>query len=265
MKYAMFLGCKIPSKTPEYAIATRVVLGRLGVELIDLNFTCCGYPMRSRSRDAFVVSSARNLALAGRQGLNLLTPCQCCFGTLRHAQRFLSEDVTLRERVATALAGEGLDIADVERVSVEHLLPVLGREIGLEKLASAVTTHQNDTRIAAHYGCHALRPSGVTGFDNPVAPTLFEKLIAVTGATPVEWARRLDCCGEPVRESNPLLSQRMATSKVTSAVEAGADTLAVACPYCFTRLSPLESGLRTLFYPQLLGLAMGIAPADLGM
>jgi heterodisulfide reductase subunit B len=31
MKYALFLGCKIPSQLPAYEMSTRAVLGHLGV------------------------------------------------------------------------------------------------------------------------------------------------------------------------------------------------------------------------------------------
>ena len=108
MKYALFLGCKIPSRLPAYALSTRAVLTHLGVGLIDLEFDCCGYPARNFNRDAFVVAAIRNLALAERASLDVLTPCKCCFGTLRHAIRFLGEDAGLRSRVTLALAAEGL-------------------------------------------------------------------------------------------------------------------------------------------------------------
>ena len=204
MKYALFLGCKIPSRLPAYEASTRAVLGHLGVTLVDLEFNCCGYPARNVSRDAFVVAAARNLALAERAGLDVLTPCTCCFGTLRHAIRFLGEDAELRSRVTQALAAEGL--AWSGKTEVEHLLPVLARKVGVDALAAAVRAPRTGLRVAAQYGCHALRPSNVARFDNPMAPTIFETLIRATGATPVDWPRRLDCCGDPLHEANAPLS-----------------------------------------------------------
>ncbi len=267
MKYALFLGCKIPSKVPAYEAATRAVLARLGVGLHDLPFDCCGYPVRGLDRDSSVVMAARNLALAHRAGLDVLTPCKCCFGNLRHAQRCLDEDADLRERVASALSAEGLALPTGTRV--EHLLPVLGREVGLDTLSAAVVAPRAGLRVAAHYGCHALRPSVVTRFDNPMAPTLFEDLVRATGATAVDWPRRLECCGEPLHESNPTLSTRIAQGKVSDARESGADLLVTACPYCHMRFSSIQAGLDDplplMLYPQLLGLAMGIPPPSLGL
>jgi heterodisulfide reductase subunit B len=268
MKYALFLGCKIPAALPAYEMSTRAVLGRLGVTLVDLPFNCCGNPVRSVDREAFVVAAARNLALAGRAGLDVLTPCKCCFGSLRHAQRFLDEDPALRQRVQAFLAREGLSLPTT--VVVEHLLPVLARGVGLDAITAAVTAPRTGLRVAAHYGCHALRPSDVTRFDHPLAPTLFEDLVRATGATAVEWPRRLDCCGDPIHDANAPLADRLTQAKVDDARESGAEVLATACPYCHLRFTESQAGgarapLATMLYPQLLGLAMGLAPRTLGL
>ena len=136
MKYALFLGCKIPSGLPAYETSTRAVLGHLGVELVDLEFQCCGYPARNYDRDAFVVAATRNLALAERHALDVLTPCMCCFGTLRQAIRMMNEDAPLRTRVSRSLADDGL--AWSGRTRVQHVLPLLAREIGVDALKAAV-------------------------------------------------------------------------------------------------------------------------------
>ena len=268
MKYALFLGCKIPSRLPAYEASTRAVLGHLGITLVDLAFNCCGYPARNVSRDAFVVAAARNLALAERAGLDLLTPCTCCFGTLRHAIRFLGEDAALRARVAQTLAAEGL--AWSGKIEVEHLLAVLARKVGVDTLAAAVRAPRTGLRVAAQYGCHALRPSDVTGMDNPMAPTLFETLIRATGATPVDWPRRLDCCGDPLHEANAALSGSMTQAKIADALESGAQAMCTACPHCHLRFDAAQAGaadpaIRVLLYTQLLGLALGLPGKSLGL
>ena len=261
MKYALFLGCKIPSKLPAYEVSMRAVLAHLGVALVDLEFNCCGYPARSYSRDAFVVASIRNLALAERAGLDVLTPCTCCFGSLRHAIRFLGEDAQLRARVTRALAAENLAWSGT--TEVEHLLPLLARKVGVDKLAAAVRLPRTGLRVAAQYGCHALRPSDVSRIDTPMAPTMFETLISVTGATPVDWPLRLDCCGDPLHEANAALSADMTRAKIADARESGAEVICTACPHCHLRFDAVQAGaadpsLRTLLYTQLLGQAMGL-------
>lgn len=268
MKYALFLGCKIPAQLPAYEASTRAVLAHLGVTLVDLEFSCCGYPARNFSRDAFVVAAAHNLALAERAGLDVLTPCACCFGTLRHASRFLSEDAELRACVSEALAAEGLAWSGTARV--EQLLSVLARKIGVDTLAAAVRTPRTGLRVAAQYGCHALRPSNVARFDNPMAPTVFETLIGATGATAVDWPRRLDCCGDPLHQANTPLSEGMTRGKIADALESGAEVMCTACPHCHLRFEAVQAGrsdpaIRTLLYTQLLGLAMGLPAKSLGL
>ncbi|MBE0624370.1 MAG: CoB--CoM heterodisulfide reductase iron-sulfur subunit B family protein [Burkholderiales bacterium] len=268
MKYALFLGCKIPSRLPAYELSARAVLGRLGVTLVDLEFDCCGYPARNVSRDAFVLSAARNLALAERAGLDVLAPCTCCFGTLRHAIRFLHEDAELRLRVKQALAAERLTWSG--NTAVEHLLPLLAREIGADTLAAAVCAPRTGLRVAAQYGCHALRPSNVARMDNPMAPTIFETLIRATGATPVDWPRRLDCCGDPLHEANGPLAASMTRGKISDALESGAQAICTVCPHCHLRFDAVPAGaadpaIPVLLYTQLLGLALGLSAKSLGL
>jgi len=271
MKYALFLGCKIPSQLPAYAASTRAVLQHLGVTLLDLDFNCCGYPARSVSRDAFVLAATRNLALAERAGLNLLTPCACCFGTLRHAITFLEEDAALRARTTQALATEGLTWSGT--TAVEHVLPVLARVIGVDALAQAVREPRTGLRVAAQYGCHTLRPSNVARFDNPLAPTIFEDLIRLTGATPIDWPRKLDCCGDPLHEANTPLSEHITRIKIADALASGAEVMCTACPHCHLRFDgaqtlpadTADTSIRTLLYTQLLGLALGLPAKSLGL
>jgi heterodisulfide reductase subunit B len=268
MKYALFLGCKIPSRLPAYAASTRAVLEHLGVTLVGLEFNCCGYPERDVSRDAFVLSAARNLALVERAGLNLLTPCACCFGTLRQAISFLDEDPSLRSRVTQALAAE--DLAWSGKVQVEHILPLLAQVIGEDALAAAVRAPRAGLQVAAQYGCHTLRPGNVARFDNPMAPTAFETLIRLTGATPIDWPRRLDCCGDPLHGANTPLSMNITRAKIADAQASGAQVLCTACPHCHLRFDGVQADMadptiRPLLVTQLLGIAMGLSEGCLGL
>jgi heterodisulfide reductase subunit B len=265
MKYALFVGCKIPARVPAYEQAARAVLGELGVELVDLEFGCCGYPSRHLRLDAYLLLAGRNLALAGARGLDVLTLCQCCYGSLRHAQHLVRREAGLDAAVSDGLAREGLTLRP--ETTVRHLLDVLAREVGVKTIEDRVTAPQRGMKVAAHYGCHALRPSDVVDLDNPHAPTVFEQLIAATGAEPVDWPRRLDCCGAPLAERNAALAVRMREEKLADAREAGAQVLCTACPYCETQFAPAAraAGLRTLLYPQVLGLALGLPPRVLGL
>jgi len=264
MRVALFVGCKIPAAVPAYETSARAVLARLGVELVGLDFGCCGYPQRSLRLDAYLLLAARNLALAAARRLEVLTLCQCCYGSLRFAQHLLAGDPAARTFVAAALAEEGL--ASSPSAGVHHLLDLLAKAIGPEAIAARVKKPQGDRRVAAHYGCHALRPSDVVALDNPHAPTVFERLLAAAGARTVEWPRRLECCGAPIAAGSPVLADRLRTAKLADARDAGAGWLCTACPWCQDQLAPAApEGLRVILYPQVLGLALGVSPAALGL
>ncbi len=273
MKFALFQGCNIPARVKQYADATQAVFNKLDIELIEIaDFNCCGYPVRNVDQRAFVLSAAKNLALAETAGLDIMAMCKCCYGSLKKAEDVLNRDQHLKKEVNAVLAKEKLHYEGHVRVS--HLLTVLHGDVGLEALKPLILKTYNGLQIAASYGCHALRPSRITGFDDPVAPTLFDELVEITGAYSVDWSRKLDCCGAPLTGINDRLAMDMALSKITSAREAGAQYLCTACPYTHLQFDWVQNEmaanskgwepLAAILYPQLLGLCMGIDEETLG-
>jgi len=274
MKFALFLGCNIPVRLKQYETASRAVLRQLGVELVDIaEFNCCGYPLRNIDLKAFVLSSARNLALAERENLNMITLCKCGYGTLRMAEHLMKEDASLRKEVNAILAKEGLKYeADIQ---VKHLLTVLFNDVGIEAIKEKIARPYENLKIATHYGCHALRPSNVLQFDDPVAPSLFDQLVEVTGAESVDWPTKLDCCGGPLLGTNDELSLDFTEKKLADARRAGAQYLTTGCTFCQVQFDTVQMMLATekgtnhhvpsILYPQLLGLSMGIDKDVLGL
>lgn len=109
MKFALFLGCNIPARVMQYESSSRAILEKLNVEVVDLKeFNCCGYPLRNINFNAFALLAARNLALAEQNDLNIITLCQCCFGSLKKANHLLKDDALLRKEVNSRLEKEGL-------------------------------------------------------------------------------------------------------------------------------------------------------------
>jgi heterodisulfide reductase subunit B len=273
MRLLYFPGCKLDSHLPAYDLATRAVLEHLSIDLVDREMNCCGYPVRHQSFAAFLCSAARNLALAEAEGLAIVTPCKCCFGSYQHARHWLRRKPALRRQINAHLAEEGLRWED--RSEVFHLLSLLHNQVGTSALKAQVRKPLTGVRVAAHYGCHALRPAEITAFDNPTAPRIFETLVAATGASPVPWSRRTECCGHPLWKQNPRISLALMEKKLVSAREAGADCLCSACTHCQLQFDgvrrqhpeadPTEGKLSAIVFPQLLGLAMGLPPEWLGL
>ncbi len=272
MKYALFLGCNIPARVHQYELSARAVLTALNVELTDIRaFGCCGYPMRNSDLETYLLFSAKSLALAEREGLDVLTLCQCCFGSLKMAAHLLATNAALKEGVNEFLDKKNLHYGGTGKVT--HLLSLLHNDVGEAVIKKSIKTPFKDLKIAAHYGCHALRPSNVMQFDDPVAPKMLDTLVSLTGAKSVDWPQKLECCGAPLMGVNDDLSMRLAVKKLAGAKASGADFLSVSCPWCQIRFDDaqveddgvVKAGLPSILYTQLLGLGMGIPGEKLGL
>lgn len=274
MEFALFLGCTIPARLNQYESSSRAVLEKLGVGLVDIReFNCCGYPLRNIDFKVFILSSARNLALAEKKNLNVMTLCKCCYGSLKKADYLLKENASLRKEVNATLEKEGLTYEG--RIEVKHLLSVLHKDIGIEAIKGKIAMTFKGLKIATHYGCHALRPSQVVGFDDPVAPTLFDQLVEATGAESIEWAMKLECCGAPLWGVNDKLSMDLTLKKLTDGKKSGADYVCAACPYCHIQFDKVQKmilsqrnvnhPLPSILYTQLLGMSMGVEKKSLGL
>jgi heterodisulfide reductase subunit B len=274
MKLALFLGCTIPVRLKQYENSSRAVLEKLNVGLVDIReFNCCGYPLRNIDFKVFLLLSARNLALAEKKNLDVITLCKCCYGSLKKADYLMKENASLKKEVNGTLEKEGLRYEG--RIEVKHLLTVLYKDIGIEAIKGKMAMTFKGLKIATHYGCHVLRPSQVVGFDNPVAPSLFDQLVEATGAESIDWLMKLECCGAPLWGVNDRLSMDLTLKKLTDGKKSGADYVCTACPYCHLQFDKVQKmilsqrnlnhPLPSVLYPQLLGLTMGIDPKALGM
>jgi heterodisulfide reductase subunit B len=273
MKYAYFPGCKIPHHLPEYGSSVEAVCVAVGVELVKLEFNCCGYPMRHENELASIFSAVRNFAIAEKAGLEIMTPCKCCFGNLKYAASRIVEDKHLAGQVAELLAQDGLPMP--EKFKVFHLLTILDEQVGADFLRERTATPLAGVKVACHYGCHALRPGNITGFDDPLAPTLFERIVQALGAETVEWDLRLECCGYPLRGRDDVISAALMRKKLEDAGNSGADVVATACTYCQLQFdherdllsfnAPLRKEPPAVLVTQLVGLAFGLDEEAVGL
>jgi heterodisulfide reductase subunit B len=272
MNLALMRCCATVPLFQQYEAATDSLLSRLGVGVVDLDFNCCGYPLRNSHFDAYVLSSARNLALAEEAQLDLLTVCSCCYGSLKQVRQLLRDDDRLRRTANAAMATEQLRCSGSARV--RHLLQVLDEDVGLEAIEAARKVTFDGLKVACHYGCHLVRPSLVTRAEGGASPRMLDDLVEATGAESVAWSAKLDCCGSPVAGVNDELSRDLTATKLKSARESGAHVLCVVCPYCYLQLDGVqktlvaERGIEELpiiLVHQLVGSSLGIAPAELGL
>ncbi len=274
-EYTLFLGCIIPARFPFMEKSTRLILSKLGCVLHDLEgATCC--PTKSIIKPmgdlTWYVTAARNLALAERTGHDLLVPCNGCYSTLKTVEVEMRLNPDLREKVNNILSSAGLDYRGT--IEVKHLVEVLHDEIGIPKIKEHIKKPFDGIKIASHAGCHMLRPSSSIFFDDPNKPKKFDALIEGLGAKSIEYDTKMLCCGGNLNTADePDEATALARVKLLE-VTKKADALSLTCPSCFMQYDSRQylmakSGEKlnvpVLYYPELLGLAMGFSAEELGM
>jgi heterodisulfide reductase subunit B len=275
MQALMFLGCTVPVRNLNYELSARKVAEVLGVELRDLaDLGCCGYPLKGTDQEKALVIAARALAQARGTGLPLVALCSACAGTLAEAEHQLAHNEELRDKVNQELKPLGLEYQP--GVKVRHFIRFLLEEVGLEAIQAKVVHKLEGFSFAPHYGCHYLKPSEITGgFDDPENPQTLARLIEATGAESLNYASLKECCGGGVLGADEDLASLMAGKKLAELNEAGVNGLALICPFCNVMYEgqqkaiskKLDTKLKVpvVYVTQLLGLAMGLTPDEVGL
>lgn len=271
-KYLMFLGCAIPYRVAAFEISARKILGKLGIELVEMpEFNCCGLPLDPVSHEMMLILAARNLAMAEQKGLNIITLCPGCAGTLKKVNKMLKEDKALRDEINHHLKEAGLEFKGT--VDAKHFMQVLIEDVGLEKIKDSVVKPLTMLKVAEHNGCHILRPKEFIGFDDPEDPKTLKTLIEATGATCLDYMDETECCGAPSVGVSDKIALELARDKLKHIKSVEAQALVTICPFCHIMYDTNELriektfnevyGIPILHYPQLLGLAMGMKADEL--
>jgi heterodisulfide reductase subunit B len=275
-EYTLFLGCTVPVRALNYEISARKVAEKLGLRLSDVpDFSCCGYPVKSVHRYAYLLMAARNLALAEKKGLPLCTLCSACCGALTEANHEIQEDEKLRKRINEDLF-EWLGYRYEGGIRVTHFIRVLDQEVGRKRISEQLQADLSSLRVAPHYGCHYTKPSTIYNrIEDPEDPKSLDELIEATGAQSVQYEDKLQCCGGGVLAFDEQVALAMAHRKLDHLRAQQADAMILLCPFCnimyegnqrkIEKAYQTEYKLPILYYPQLLGLALGLEPDELGM
>lgn len=274
MEALLFLGCTVPVRNLNYEVAARLTAKKLGITLRDHEaFGCCGFPVKSlNARDTLVIA-ARNLALADREGLEICVLCNACMGTLAEAAHTLDHNPELKAEVNKRLETVGLKYEGPVRV--RHYMRLLWEEVGHEAIRAAVTRPLSDVVLAPHYGCHYLKPSELTvGFDSPDVPRTLSELISVTGAQVIDYASMKDCCGGGVLGMSEEVANALARVKLEELSRSNVHAMVLVCPFCnvmyegqqkkIAKAAGADIKVPVVYYPQILGLALGMSSEELG-
>ncbi|HEX2436350.1 MAG TPA: CoB--CoM heterodisulfide reductase iron-sulfur subunit B family protein [Solirubrobacterales bacterium] len=276
MKVAYWPGCVSRGFTPELHGSMALVAERLGIELVELDrANCCGAGVIAEHNQELVDTlNARTFALAQQTGLSMMNICSTCQGAQSECQQRLDADSAYRAHINEVLAADGLEYR--RGVENKNLLWLLVEDYGLDELAKQVTKPLEGLRVGPFYGCYILRPKHRLGYDeHPERDLYLDRVIEALGGEVVEYAGARKCCGFPIVTMNRETSLRQAGTHIGDALDAEADCLVTPCPLCHLNLDMQqpeaakvvgrELGLAVLHLPQLIGLALGFEPKQLGM
>ena len=279
MKVAYWPGCVSRGFTPELHGSMAAVAPRLDLELIELDrANCCGAGViAEHNQELGDTLNARTFAMAQQTGVQMMNICSTCQGAQSECQQRLDADPDYRAMINSHLEPEGLRYERGGREwTNKNLLWLLVEDIGLDALREKVVRPLEGLRVAPFYGCYIVRPTGRLGYDEfPERDFYLDQVIEALGGTTVDYAGSHKCCGFPVITMARATSLRQAGRHLADAIDAGADCLVTPCPLCHLNLDlqqpeaekyvERELGVPVLHLPQLLGLALGLEPGELGM
>jgi heterodisulfide reductase subunit B len=273
MKYSYFPGCSLKGLGRAYEESLLPVMQRLGVELVELDdWNCCGATAyMSVDEHKACVLAARNLALAEKSGLsNLVTPCSACYLVLNKTKHHLTEFPEIAQEVQHALGKARLVYSG--NVPVRHPLDVLVNDVGLDVIKEKVVRPLKGLKVAPYYGCQVVRPYST--FDDAWNPTTMDRLLTTLGAEVVHYPLKTKCCGASLTGTIPEAGLRLTYILLKEAARRGADVVATICPLCQFNLDAYHDKIErmwgparvaTVYFTQLMGLAFGFTPKELGL
>ena len=274
MAYAFFPGCVSKGGCPELYPAAVKVAAKLNIELAELtDVGCSGAGVLSQEVSDPI--NARTLAKVEQMGMTMMTICSTCQGVFTQANHRLKSSPEYRESINREyLASEGLEYQGT--VDVKHFLWVLDEEYGLDKLKDLVVRPLSGLKVAPFYGCYLRRPPELMvpeGFER--RKSVLENTIETLGGEVAAISGKGKCCGFPILAANEENSLAMCGDHTLEAREKGADCMVTPCPLCHLELDGKQADaerhkgqdidMPILHLPQLVGLALGFSPKEMGL
>jgi heterodisulfide reductase subunit B len=271
-QYSYFPGCSLKSSAVAYDLSLRAISASLGIELIELeDWNCCGTTAYSSiERLESICVPCRNLALAEKKGLDLVTPCTACYRTFERVHSHLKLYPFLKPKVDRVLAAAGLEYHG--KVKVRHLVDVLLNDVGVEAIASKVVSPLHGLKVAPYYGCLLVRPR--VAYDDSENPQSLDGLLQSLGAEVMPFPEKGRCCAGSLVISNVGLARSLIVRILESAHSNGAECIVTVCPLCQLNLDAYQGMINSkfgtkyklpiVFLSQLLGTSLGMEPKTLG-
>ena len=234
---------------------------------------CCGATPAHNVDELLSLSlCAKNLELAEKVEGDLAVACAACFSRLKTTQHILGGN----DDQAQA-GGKSHRRPGATGRQVKHLLEILAKDLGLERLAAAVKKPLAGLKVACYYGCLLTRPAEVPNWTALRSPDHHgERAVGrpaprrSPGATAWSAAAPTSPCRVPASSS------QLTNAILASAKAAGADCIMVACPLCHGNLDIRQKeieedvqrrtyNLPVFYLTQLVGSPCGLPDSEAGL
>lgn len=279
MRYGYYPGCSLGCTARPYLTSTKAIIGPLGIELEEVeDWNCCGATEYiALNKTAAYALIGRNLALAANQGNleQLMTPCSACYLNLKKTDYYMGKYPKVAKFTNEALAAGGLSYK-AGSLTIRHLIDIVTNDVGYDAIAEKVVRPLKGLRLAPYYGCLIARPEmGEERLDDFEHPTYMDKLLTTLGADVVDFPLKTQCCGGHMTQINAEAGYTLIRNLLHNANKNKADAIVTLCPMCQLNLDAYQShvnrhfktnyNIPVLYFTQMIGLALGIEPKELGI
>ena len=278
-KYLFYPGCSMQRSARPYLDSLMAIRPDMDMELEDVeDWNCCG---ATEYGSVYQVAShaliGRNLAKASQQanGHNtVVAGCSACYLNLAKTDHMMRADRKLTSQVNDALGSAGLQYHP-GALEVRHLLDIVYNDVGIDAIKERVVKPLTGLRVAPYYGCMVIRPDSDNRFGNPEYPTALDEILKALGAKVIDFPLKAHCCGGHMTQISPTVAYEMIRRLVSGADQYRADMMVTLCPMCQLNLDAYQGDMNkhfrsdfhmpVLYFTQLMGLAFGHDPAELGI
>ncbi|HEX3015817.1 MAG TPA: CoB--CoM heterodisulfide reductase iron-sulfur subunit B family protein [Desulfobacteria bacterium] len=270
MKYAYFPGCSLHSTGVEYDISSKIVAEKLGIELKELpDWNCCGATVGHTSGKLLGLAlPGRNLAIAEKEGLDVMAPCASCYSRMKAAEVAAKTNEETRAKMV-----EIMEMDYQGKVGAKSALDVFIKDAGLNNVKAMVARPLNGMKVACYYGCLLVKPLE-TGCDDAENPMLMDNLINTLGGEAVDWPFKTECCGGSLAVPRTKIVLKLVNDILSMAEANGAEAIATACPLCMVNLDMRQQEINQhagtnhhmpiFYFTELMAIAFGEPTAKVG-
>ncbi|NNK93785.1 MAG: CoB--CoM heterodisulfide reductase iron-sulfur subunit B family protein [Desulfobacterales bacterium] len=268
MSYLYYPGCSLEGTGRDCQESFFAVCSALNIDIEELDeWQCCGSSVaKSFDKELAEALPSKTLINANKQNpdSDLVMLCPAC--SLNHQLRILEarDEASLKNELSISRVPE-----------VKQFIEVLAFDTNAEDVKEKLTISLRGIRALPYYGCLIARPRKLHGTESHERPTVLEDLIRLTGADPIDFTYKTDCCGGTLILSREKIALRMCGELLKEAKAAKPDCIVVSCPLCHLILDAKQKvvekeigekiGIPVLYITQLLGIAMGLNDKDLGI